>query len=236
MLGQWKAANPQSTYRQPESANIPVSISCPPHTFDRPPSFNHYCGGSVSYTAMKCIALFPNWVLHSQSFQYVLICNFTNMHAMSHRSDFVAGSATVNIQEPAFCCTITLLSAVTEVRFPIFLTLPAMLDSESLNTSMLEVMITSKNERVCIHDLSDLTVQMVFDTWWASMNIRSKVPPALNNSSHSSSWQFYLQCRFEETGSPGIICIVCYQALCHPSEHGTSTMGRHLLAKAHIAM
>jgi len=39
----------------------------------------------------------------------------------------------------------------------------------------------------------------------------------------------------EENGSPGIICIVCHQVLRHPSDHGTSSMGKHLLAKAHIA-
>ena len=37
-----------------------------------------------------------------------------------------------------------------------------------------------------------------------------------------------------ENRSPGIICIVCHQVLRHPSEHGTSSMGKHLLAKAHI--
>jgi len=39
-----------------------------------------------------------------------------------------------------------------------------------------------------------------------------------------------------ETGSTGIICIVCQQVLHRPSEHGTSSMVKHLLAKAHIAM
>jgi hypothetical protein len=44
-----------------------------------------------------------------------------------------------------------------------------------------------------------------------------------------------LHCGIEETGSPGIICIICHQHLCHPSEHETSSLGKHLLAKAHIA-
>jgi len=67
------------------------------------------------------------------------------------------------------------------------------------------------------------------------MNEGSKRPIAWNNSSQAPLWRFYLHCGIEETGSPGIICIVCHQVLCHPSEHGTSSMGRHLLAKAHIA-
>jgi len=67
------------------------------------------------------------------------------------------------------------------------------------------------------------------------MNVGSKHPIAWNNSRHASSWRFYLPCGIEETGSPGIMCIVCHEVLCHPSEHGTSLMGQHLLAKAHIA-
>jgi len=67
------------------------------------------------------------------------------------------------------------------------------------------------------------------------MNGGSKWPIAWNNSRHPPSWQFYLHCGIEETGSSGIICIVCHQVLRHASEHGTSSMGKHLLAKAHIA-
>jgi hypothetical protein len=67
------------------------------------------------------------------------------------------------------------------------------------------------------------------------MNIRSKQPIAWNNSRHAPSWQFYLHWGIEETGSPGFICIVRHQVLRHPSEYGTSSMGKHWLAKAHIA-
>jgi len=95
--GQWNAADPQSTYRQPLSAKILVTISRLPPTIERPQSVTNFCGGSVSYTAMKCIALFLNWVLHGQSFQYVLVYNFINLHATSHRSYFFACSSTVNI-------------------------------------------------------------------------------------------------------------------------------------------
>jgi len=109
-----------------------------------------------------------------------------------------------------------------------------MSDSQSLNTSLFEVMISSKNERVIICDLSDLTLQIIFDAWWASMNIGSKRPIAWNNSRHAPLWRFYLHCGMAENGSPGIICLVCHQVLRHPSEYGTSSRGKHLLAKAHI--
>jgi hypothetical protein len=97
-------------------------------------------------------------------------------------------------------------------------------------------MISSKNEHVFICDLSDLTLQIIFDTWWALIKIGLKRPIAWNNSRYAPSWHFNLHCRIEETGSPSIICIVRHQVLHHPSDHGTSTMGSHLLATGHIAM
>jgi len=50
---------------------------------------NNLCRSSECYTAMNCIVLFLNPVLHSQSLQSVLVSNFRNMHAMSYRSDFL---------------------------------------------------------------------------------------------------------------------------------------------------
>jgi hypothetical protein len=67
------------------------------------------------------------------------------------------------------------------------------------------------------------------------MNVDSKRPIAWNSSRHVPSCRFYLHCGIEENGNTGIICIVCHQVLHHPSEHGTSSMGQHLLGKAHIA-
>jgi hypothetical protein len=110
-----------------------------------------------------------------------------------------------------------------------------MSDTQFLNTSLLEVMIASKNERVLIRDMSDLPLKIIFDAWGASMNVGSTRPIAWKNSRHAPSSRLYLHCGIEETSSPGIICIVCHQVLRHPSEHGNSSMGKHLLAKAHIA-
>ena len=153
---------------------------------------------------------------------------------MSYRSDFFSCSCRVNIEEVAVCFTVSSLSSVSQAGSPSILILTAMSDSKSLNTSLLEVMISSKNECFCIRDLSDLTLQIIFDARWASMNEGFKRPIAQNISRHAPSWQFYLHCGIEATCSPGIICIVCHQVLRHPSEHGTSSMGKHLLAKAHI--
>jgi len=95
-------------------------------------------------------------------------------------------------------------------------------------------MISSQNEQVVIHDLSDLTLQIIYDVRWAPRNIGSNHPIAWNNSRHGCSWQFHLHCGMEETGSPGISCILCHHVRHNPSEHGTSSMGKYLLAKAHI--
>ena len=46
--------------------------------------------------------------------------------------------------------------------------------------------MSSKNERVIIRDLSDLTLQLIFDAWSASMNVDSKQPIAWNNARHES--------------------------------------------------
>jgi len=167
---------------------------------------------------------------------YALGFNFTNMHPMSHRSDFfLACSSKVYIWELAIYLSITYPLTVIRielrrVQFP-----TVMSDTKSLNTSLLELMISSKDKCVFIRDLSDLTLQITFDAWWASINVGSKRPIAWNNSRHAPSLRFYLHCAIEETGSPGIICIVCHQVLRHPSEHGTSSMGKHLLAEVHIA-
>jgi len=68
------------------------------------------------------------------------------------------------------------------------------------------------------------------------MIVDLKHPITWNHSRHASSWWWYLHCGIEETSSPGIRCIICHPVLRHPSEHGTSSMGKHLLAKAQIGM
>jgi len=96
-------------------------------------------------------------------------------------------------------------------------------------------MISSESDCVFIRDLYDLTLQMMFNAWWTSMNVDSKVSMAWNNSWYAPSSRFYLNCGIEMIRNPGIICIVCHQVLRHPSEHGTSSIRKHLLAKGHIA-
>ena len=128
-----------------------------------------------------------------------------------------------------------LLWAVFRVGLHHFPILTAMSHSKHLNTSLLEVMISSKEKPGYILDLSDLSLHIIFDAWWASMNVGSMQPISWNISRHAPSWRFYLHCGIQKTGSPGIKCIVCHQVLCHPSEHGTSSMGTQLLAEAHNA-
>jgi hypothetical protein len=56
-----------------------------------------------------------------------------------------------------------------------------MSDSKSLNTSVLKVVISSKNKRITIGDLKDLTLKIIINALWASMNVGSKGPIAWNN-------------------------------------------------------
>ena len=146
------------------------------------------------------------------------------MHAMSYRSNFFACSCIVNIWEIAVCITVSSVTPVFRVGSTSVPILTAMSHSKSLNTSLLELMFSSKSECVFIRDLSNLTLQIIVDAWWDSMNEGSKRPIAWNDSRHAPSWRFYLHCGIEATGSPGIICIVCHQVLRHPSEHGTSSI------------
>jgi len=95
-------------------------------------------------------------------------------------------------------------------------------------------MISSTNECVIICDLSDLTLQITFDTWGASMNIGLNSPIAWNDCRHACSWHIYSHCGIEEISSPGNIRIICHQVLRHPSEHEISSMGIQVQAKEHI--
>jgi hypothetical protein len=123
---------------------------------------------------------------------FVIFINFTNMHAMSHRSDFyLTYSSKGNLSERAFYQTITKLLTVTQMELPRVQFPNAMSDTKSLNTSLLEVMISSKNEYVLIWDLSDFTLHITFDAWWDSMKVGLKRPVGWKHSRHTACWRFY---------------------------------------------
>jgi len=167
------------------------------------------------------------------------VCPYIQLHKYACDDSqiwlFLACSSTVNIYEAASYLTKTYLLTVTQIELPRVQFPTTMSDSKSLNTSFLEVIISCKNESVFICDLSDLTLQIIWDAWWAATNVGSKRPVTWNTSGHAPSWRFYLHCGMEETCSPRTICIVCHQVLRHPSEHGTISIAKHLLAKEHIA-
>jgi len=113
--------------------------------------------GSERYTAINCSMMILYGGLRSQSLQSVLVFHITNMHAMSDWSYYFPCRCRFNIKEPAICFTVSLFSAVSRVGLRSFSLSTAMSDTQSLNTALLEVMISSKNERVFIRDLSNLT-------------------------------------------------------------------------------
>jgi len=67
------------------------------------------------------------------------------------------------------------------------------------------------------------------------MNVGWKRLIAGKDCRDASPWQFYLHCGIEESGIHGMICTVCHQVFRHPSEYRTRSMGKQLLAEAHIA-
>jgi len=156
---------------------------------------------------------------------------------MSPRSYiFLACSSRVNIFEPAFYFGIMSILTVSQVKLHSFQIHTAMLDSKLLNTSLIEVIVYSKNAHVFICDLSNVTLNIILNAWWAYMNVGSTHYIAWDNSRYAPSWHVYLHCGIEETGHPGIIWIICHQVLRYPSGHGTSSLVKHLLAISHIAM
>jgi len=66
------------------------------------------------------------------------------------------------------------------------------------------------------------------------MNVGSKCCITWNDFRPTHSWGVYLHYRILETCSPGIIYIICHRVLCHPSEHGISSIMKPLLANAQI--
>ena len=103
------------------------------------------------------------------------------------------------------------------------------------DTSLLEVIYSAKEEHIFLRGLADEALQIAFDEWWSSMEVQTKHAIVWKNSRHASSWRFFRHCAIAENGCPGVICIVCHTVLTHPSENGTSTMGKHLLTKSHKA-
>jgi hypothetical protein len=104
-----------------------------------------------------------------------------------------------------------------------------------VDTSLLEVMYSAKEECVFIRDLTDDTFQMNFIAWWTSMNVERKCNIIWKSSGYSLAWWFFKHCPNEKNGIPGIICIAFYVVLAHPSEYGTSSMGKHLATKMYKA-
>jgi hypothetical protein len=52
-------------------------------------------------------------------------------------------------------------------------------------------MISSEIQGVFIRNLSALTIEIIFDAWWASMNVGPRHPIAWNKSRHSPLWYIY---------------------------------------------
>jgi len=107
--------------------------------------------------------------------------------------------------------------------------------STSLNTALFEVIISSRHDFVIMCGLCDLKLQIIVEAVWDVTNVGSKWRIYSANFAHTPSCRLYLHCGIDDTGSPGIICIVWDQVPRHPWEHATSSLGKLLVAQAHIA-
>jgi hypothetical protein len=64
-----------------------------------------------------------------------------------------------------------------------------MSDSKCTNTSLLEDVISSKNDCVFICDLNALTLQIISDAWWTAMIVNWQLSVAGDNSGYAPSWR-----------------------------------------------
>lgn len=111
------------------------------------------------------------------------------MDAISDRYDFVhARSSMVSSQEAALYLPITCVLIVPQIEMDSFKLCSALSDSHSLNALLLEVMTLPKYKHHYVHNFSDITLQILFDAWRASMNVVLKHPLGCNNCRHTPSW------------------------------------------------
>jgi len=107
LKGLYNGINPYLNYRLPSWAKELVTILQLPPTNDCQLNVDRLFGVAESFTAANCTASFPNGVNNGLSSLYVLVFNFTTIHAMTHRFDFcLAWSSSVNIDDPAVYFTI----------------------------------------------------------------------------------------------------------------------------------
>jgi hypothetical protein len=187
-----------------------VTISRPPSTIDHPHCVNSFCGSSKCYTGMNCIVLLLNRVSCGPSSQSVFVFHLTNMHASLTDLIFTLIAVESIFKNPKSALLDRYFRHSLESDYPDFEISTTMSNLKSVIPSLLEVIISSKNKCVFIRDLSNLTLQIIFEAWWASMNVGSQGPIGWNDSDHAPSRRFYLHSGIEDTGSRGIICIICH--------------------------
>lgn len=124
---------------------------------------------------------------------------------------------------------------VSQVKLCSFQIPTTMLHSKSANTSLPQVMMTSRNQGIFVRDLSDVTFQIISYDWLAFMNVSLKRSRTWDSPGHEPDWRFNLHCQIRETRNTSYICTVWHELLRPPSAHQTGSMGQHSPAKALIA-
>ena len=102
-----------------------------------------------------------------------------------------------------------------------------------LNTSFLEVMISSKNERVFSRALSNLILQIMFLACQASMSLGSNRPVTWINPRHAPLWCFHSQCKLSRLAAlasyvPFVIKIFAIHQKMGAAQWGTAWWREHI--------
>lgn len=138
---------------------------------------------------MNCIVSLPTWFFTGQSFQYVRLLNITTIHGMSHRLYYsLACSSRAIIEEPASYYMVAKLVTITQLKLCSIQFPTAMSDSNSVNSFLLEVIMSSQNKSIFSHDSFNHTWQMILIASRTTLNAASKRHILWNDSSQAPSW------------------------------------------------
>jgi len=115
--------------------------------------YQHFYRGSEIYTAISSLLSFLIYVNNCQSFQYVRVCNFTNIHSMTYRSDFFIKCF------PQYRCHHRKVS----IKWAL----------------MISILATWINHRLCNYDNPKWTK---WPPWEAKMRLTTSLQPAKNKN------------------------------------------------------
>jgi len=149
---------------------------------------------------------------------------------------FHATSYRVNLQGAALYFPITDDLTFSQVELDSCQNLSTMPDSNSLNTSFLELLKCFKNESVFIRDFRDLVLQFTLNAWWVSFNVSWKYPTAGSNSRYVTAGDSIYIVGFRKLASPVsyVLLLINFFAIhqyMKPVQWGNTSLQKHRLQR-----